>query len=320
MPSKIVEIHRKSSFIQDANQDPDVKDYLALSFRAIGSYFREIGKVYETGLTRLEEDIIMPDLMGGITTEDNKSEFRRQVQLFFKDLNTKIPPEGLKLQIGLEQPGELSATNPPLKPMDYVRYKHAMKHPQMAPDKDTADKYQHILFYLVDKVAQVEGRSKLREFEDKAQTEYLQINRNMAKTEMVLTLLGVNTRNLSENEMTAELKSLASINDEESDIMNTERLQKFVAVVNDKSLEAKYDIMEMIKAEYLERVKTKILIKESGEVIGDNLKEAVVWLLDKSNSKTVNVLYANLDEFAKGRRIKHNSPHLSDAKVSTVQG
>jgi len=312
MPSKIVELHRKQTFMQDANQDPDVKDYLALAFRSVGSYYREIGKVYESGLTRLEEDVIMPDLLGGITAEDNKNEFRKQVQMFFRELNTKVPPEGLKLQIGLEQDAPLSAQNPPLKPMDYVRYKHAMKHPQVGKNKDEADRYQHVLFYFVDKVAQSEGKSKLRDYEDKAQIEYLQINKDLGKVEMVLTLLGVNTKNLNDNDMVLALKEQASLDPEEADDMNVARLQRFVSVVNDRELTTKYDIMEMIRAGSLERVKTKILLKESGDVIGDNLKEAVVWMQDKANSKVVNVLYANLDEFAKGRRVKHASPHLSD--------
>lgn len=312
MPSKIVEIHRKQTFIGDANADSDVQDYLALSFRAIGSYFREVGKVYETGLTRVEENIVMPELLGGISPGDDKNEFRRQVQTFFKEINTKIPPEGLKLQIGLENDGELSEDNPPLKPLDYVKYRHAIKHPQVALTKDDADRYQHILFYVVDKAAQLDSKTKLQDYEDKAQIEYLKINKDYAKVEMVLTLLGVNTKNLTENDMVIQLKALASIDDEQSDSINTERLQRFVAIVNDRELIAKYDIMEMVRAGILERVKSKILLKETGEIIGENLKEAVIWLQDKANSKLVNSLYANMDELLKGRRIKHSSPHISD--------
>jgi len=321
MPSKIVELHRKQTFMQDANNDPDVKDYLALSFRSVGSYWREIGKVYESGLTREEENLIMPDLLGGITAQDEKNIFRKEVQAFFRDINTKIPPEGLKLEIGLEQDAPLSENNPPLKPMDYVRYRHAIKHPQVATTKEVAEMYQHVLFYIVDKQAETLGKSKLRDFEDKAQTEYLQINRDASKVEMVLTLLGVNTRNLTTEDMVLTLKDQASIDPEQSDTMNQERLQKFVAIVNDKELATKYDIMEMVRYSLLERVKTKILIKESGEIIGDNLKEAVIWMQDKANSKLVNFLYASLDELAKGRRIKHSSPHMSDAKqtISTAK-
>lgn len=315
MPSKIVELHRKQTFIGDANSDSDVQDYLGLSFRAVGSYFREVGKVYETGLTRIEENIIMPELLGGISATDDKNEFRKQVQLFFKDMNTKIPAEGLKLQIGLENDGELSEDNPPLKPMDYVRYRHAIKHPQVAMSKDEADRYQHILFYIVDKAAQLDSKSKLQDYEDKAQIEYLKINKDYAKVEMVLTLLGVNTRNLTENDMVIQLKAQASIDEELSDAINTERLQRFVAIVNDRELITKYDIMEMVRANILERVKSKILLKETGDIIGDNLKEAVIWMQDKANSKMVNTLYANLDELAKGRRIKHTSPHLADREV-----
>lgn len=320
MPSKIVELHRKNNFMQDANQDEEVKDYLALAFRAVGSYFRELGKVYESGLTRKEEDLIMPDLLGGYTPEDNKNEFRRMVQAFFKDINTKVPPEGLKLQIGLEQEGEVAADNPPLKPLDYVRWRHAMKHPQVARNKDEADRYGHILFYFVDKEQQSLGKSKLRDYEDKAQTEYLQINRDMHKVEMVLTLCGVSTKNLSDADMVLALKEQATLDPEEADTINIARLERFVAIVNDRELATKYDIMEMIRATLLERVQTKILLKESGDIIGNNLKEAVVWMQDKANSKIVNVLYANLDEFAKGRRVKHVSPHLSDKTEKATSG
>lgn len=318
MPSRIIEIHRKSSFIEESNNDPDVKDYMALSFRAIGSYYKELGKVFASGLTREEEDMLMPTVLGGFNPVDDKYKFREKVQEFFKDINTKIPPEGMKLEVGLEQDGPLSEQNPPLRIMDYIKYRHALNHPQVGTNKDEAERYQHKLFYMVDKVAQTQGRSKLRDLEDKAQTEYLKINKDLSKVEMVLTLLGINTRGMSEDNMLLTLKDQASINPDTSDDMNTERLTRFTAVVNDKELTTKYDIMEMVRYEILERIKTKVLMKESGELIGENLREAVVWMMDKANSKLVNIMYSKLDELAKDRKIKHSSPHLSD-KSSTKE-
>lgn len=320
MPDKLIEIHRKSNFIQDSNNDPEVKDYFDMAFKAIGSYFREFGKIYESGLTRKEEEILLPDVLGGAFPGPGQEgyEFRKKVQEYYRDINTKIPPEGLKLNIGLEQEGELAHDNPPIKIIDYLRWKHALKHLQVAGTKDEADMYQHKMFYIVDKQAQSAEKTKLRDLEDKAQTEYLQINRDASKVEMVLTLLGVSTRNMTIQDMILTLKEQATLLPDASEVVNSERLTRFIAIVNDRELATKYDIMEMVRVEILERIKSKVLIKESGETIGDNLREAVVWMLDKANSKPVNLMYARLDELGKGKRIKHNSPHLSD-KLDTKQ-
>lgn len=315
MPHKIVEIHRKTNFIQDSNNDSEVKAYFDMSFKAIGSQFREFGKVYETGLTREEEGWLLPDMLGGIYPSESgpeKYEFRKKVQEFYRDICTKVPAEGLRLDIGLEQDAPLSENNPPLRLNDYLRYRHALKHVQVATSKDEADKYQHKLFYIVDKEAETKGKSVLVDIEDKAQTEYLRINKDISKVEMILTLLGVDTRKMAPTDMVLNLKTQASLLDEASDSVNKDRLEKFIAIVNDKELAAKYDIMEMVRYGILERIKSKILLAESGETIGDNLKEAVVWLLDKGNSKIVNSMYAKLDELAKDKRIKHTSPHLND--------
>ena len=64
----------------------------------------------------------------------------------------------------------------------------------------------------------------------------------------------------------------------------------------------------------LERVKNKILDKDTNDTIGDNLKEAVVYFQDKGNSRTVNMFYAKLEQLAANRRIKHKSPWLDELK------
>lgn len=320
MPSKIIEIHRKPNFIQESNSgDADVQEYFGMAFKAIGSYWKEVGTVYATGMTRQEEDLLMPELLANLDPVKENREFRLKVQEFFKNINSKIPPEGMKLEIGLESEGpmttktdkgEIILSNPPLRLMDYIRYKHIVGHPHVAMNKDEGERYQHKQFYVVDKVKDTAGKSVLRDAEDAAQREYLSINKDLKKSEMVLTLLGVNTKLMNNDNLLLELKAQASIDVDAGDDNNLSRLKKFVDIVNDKELAAKYDIMEMVKYGILDRIRTKVLIKESNETIGENLREAVDWLLDKSNSKQVNSMYANLDALGKDRRIKHNSPHL----------
>ena len=55
----------------------------------------------------------------------------------------------------------------------------------------------------------------------------------------------------------------------------------------------------MIRVAVLENVGMKVLIKETGELIGDDLRGATLWFLDKANSKEVNVLTARYKEFSK---------------------
>jgi hypothetical protein len=336
MPSKIVEIHRAANFIQDSNQDAEVQEYFGMAFKAVGSYWKEVGTVYATGLTRQEEDALMPELIGNLDPNKEQREFRMKVQEFFKNVNHKIPPEGFKLEVGLEGEsddifrrndkgeivrdsfGNAIVDNPPLKVMDYVRYKHIINHPHVAKNKDESDRYQYKQFYVLDKAANTSQKSKLRDKEDLAQREYLGINKDFQKSEMVLTLLGVNTRNMGNDALILELKAQASIDPEAADVVNIERLDRFVKIVNDKELAAKYDIMEMVRFGLLERIRTKVLIKESGDTIGEDLREAVDWLLDKKNSKLVNSMYAQLDALGKDRKIKHASPHLTDPKKEAV--
>ena len=56
---------RKISFIQESNaSDPSVSEYFGMAYKAVGSYFKEFGKIAASGLTRAEAAILMPELTG----------------------------------------------------------------------------------------------------------------------------------------------------------------------------------------------------------------------------------------------------------------
>ena len=301
MPSKVVEIHRHYGFVHGANPDPEAKEYFDMAYKAIGSYYRVFGKVYESGLTREEENLLMPDLVGFYP--EDKKDFRQAVNDYFRNINTKIPGEGLKLEIGLEKAGKISDNNMPLKPDHYVIFKHALKHPQVTDSKEEAERMGQLAhFYVSDKAEETKSRTKINRLEDDASMHYFQYRDDHFKTEQILTLMGVNTRTLDEEERTIKLKELSTIDEAMADKANEARLQKFIDTAKDKDLATKYDLMEMIRFNILERVSSKILDKESGEILGNNLREAVIWFQDKRNSKDVNVYYARLEELGKSSR------------------
>jgi hypothetical protein len=318
--SKIVELLRAPNFVQQANPEAEVQEYFSMAFKALGSYFKEFGSVVATGLSRKEEMDLMPELIGGIDPKDSHL-FRGAVQTYFKNLNVKIPATGLKLEIGLQEDNDAPAhsmENAPIKVRDYIVWRWAKEHPQVALNKEEAERFQHKLFYIEDKVAVNAAKDKLRQAEDLAQEAYLKIKKDARRIEMVLTLMGIDTREQDDQTILLQAKSTVSIDSEVSDTANLERLKRFVDITADKDLTLKYDILDMIRYGILERLKSRILDKSSNEVLGENLREAVVYFQDKGNSKNVNLYYAKLDELASRRRIKHKSPWLDDIKPSAT--
>ena len=98
---KVVTLHRQYGFVEEANKDPEVKAYFDMAYKALGSYSKTAGGPAASGMTRHEEQAIMPEITG-IYPIDGRNEFADSVNKYFKNLNTKVPPEGLKLEIGIE--------------------------------------------------------------------------------------------------------------------------------------------------------------------------------------------------------------------------
>lgn len=298
-PEKIIFIKRKQTFIEQANSDPEVAEYFNMSYRAIGSFYKSTGKQFGTGLTKKEENLLMPEMIGFFADLD-KREYHRAVADFYRNINTKIPPEGLRLNIALEQPDkELGDENPPVSLRDYILYKHAAAHPETAANYEEAEMYQHKRFYIEDTDFVLDNASGLSEKEDTARLEYYAIAENNDKVEQMLVLLGVDTKKMKLDEKKLVLKSFTTINDKQTSTVNEHKLDKFIEISVDKRLKIKYEIEEMIRVDVLERVGQKILITETGDLLGDDLKEAALWFEDKGNSKDTNVLRARYKEFKK---------------------
>jgi hypothetical protein len=298
-PEKIVFIQRKQTFIEQSNADPEVAEYFNMSYRAVGSYYKQTGKQFGTGLSKKEEMILMPEMTGFFPDLD-KREYHKAVNEFFRNINTKIPPQGLRLNIALEQPDEaLSETNPPISIRDYIIFKHAAGHPETGKDLEEAEMYQHKRFYIEDTDSVLSNASGLSKKEDDARLEYYKIIDNPQKVEQMLTLLGVLTTKMKSDKQILKLKQFTTIDESRSASYNEEKLDNFIAISADKRLKTKYDIEEMVKFSVLERVGMKILIAETGDLIGDDLMEAALWFEDKGNTKEVNVLRARYKEFKK---------------------
>ena len=295
---KIVYIKRKQTFIEASNHDPEVQGYFDMSYRAIGSYYKSFGKQFGTGLTREELIILMPELLD-VFAEDKK-EFNWAVKDYFRNKNTKISPEGLKLNIAMEKEDEpLSDTNHPVNIAQYVTYLHAIGHPEVASSIEEADMYQHKRFYVEDTEKTLNDASSISKMEDSARLEYYKIVEDKDKVEQMLILLGYNTKGKNAEKRQLALRNFTTIEQDRTANFNEKKLERFMRIANDKRLKAKYEIEMMIAYDILQRVGTSVLIEETGDEIGGDMEEASLWYSKKENVKTVNSLKARLKEFGK---------------------
>lgn len=294
---KIVEVHRHFSMLAMAQNDPEVQAWYGEAFRAIGPYY--YNKAPGTGLTFEEQNILLPEILG---IEATDKDFRKAVTNFYHEFLTRVPKAGLKLQISLQNDAmELSANNKPINIKDYLAYRHLTKHPEVAKDLATAERTFICKFYLHDPEGVTQEALKVNELEDKATVIYMKYKDDPIKTDQILTMLGVNIRGMKAEQKVLKLKEFAKKDEKSNEMEQKAELSRFIDVAEDKDLEYKYLIQEMIGAQFLRRVGTAIAYDESGETIGQNMQEAVMYFKNPKNSRELNILKSNyLTKMKKG--------------------
>jgi hypothetical protein len=298
---RIVEVHRHFSIAEMSQEDPEVKAWLGMSFRAIGPYFKN--RATATGLTFEEQRLLLPIILN---IEPTDRDFRTAVNRFYDSILTFIPKDGIKLQVGLTDDSKpLSDSNMPLKIEDYVRYRHLREHPDVAKDKNDALRLPNKRFYLVDPESLTKQAVTINSLEDKAMTIYMKHKEDKIKVDQILTMLGIRVRDLKHEDKVLRLKALAVKAAGATEAEQKQNLERFIAMAEDKDLEFKYLIEEMIGVQYLQRVGTNIILKESGMKIGDTLEDAVLYFRNPKNSRELNLMKAQYLTKVKGASEKH---------------
>lgn len=289
--SKKITIHRKPGATQE---QADLLAYYALTYHALGSYFEAGGSQKSaSGLSYQEEAVLMP-LLIDIPAEDK--EFRRKVAIFNDEINTVIAHgTGKTLEIGLtvNNNAPMSAANLPLHPMDYLRYRHALRHPECGETKDAALGSMLKHYYIHDGNLESISEFSSLEIKDTALTAYLGIKKDVHKVEMHLSLLGVDTRGVAEKDQISILRKTVE-----------EKPKEFLENVADKNNVERFFINNLLTAKIMEIVGSSYLIKETGENIGYSVEAAVEYLKNAANSQIKGVLKAKLQDVRKPSKKK----------------
>lgn len=299
--SKTVTIFRAGSFLSRM-QGPELEDYFAASKKTIGSYWESsFSKKIGTGLSFEEENILLPYVLD-LPAEDRG--FRQKVTDFYTEISTRIPYNtGLKLEIGLMKDNNkpisldsknINNSNLPINTNDYIKYRHALKHPLVAESKEEAEGNPLKEFYIFDSSEVNRKNAKAADTRDTASQIFLAIKNDDIKVDMMLTLLGVDV-NLFDGDNAKELK--------------LERLREFVDdspeevidINNNIDLEIHYWIKTLVNNKIIKQISAKYFDAETNRLLGNNLEEMTVFFKDDTNSDVILALKARNQEVVKNR-------------------
>lgn len=285
---RTVEIKRNFNMLALAQTDPEVKAWYGQAYRAVGPYYEH--KAPGSGLSFEEQKLLLPLILG---IESDDKDFRKAVTTFYHEFSTKVPQEGLKLQISLENDAlPLSDTNRPLNVRDYLSYRHLLNHPDVAADAASAERIYNKKFYIQDPEGIAKEAIKINELEDKATVLYMKFKDDVVKMDQILTMLGINIKTMTQEDKVLKFKDMAKTDGRYNEFEQKEAFDRFIKTAEDKDLEYRYLVQEMIGAQYLVRVGNAIHFKESGEVIGQDMSQAVMYFKNPKNSRELNLMRA----------------------------
>lgn len=309
--SKIVYLKRARPFIHESINSETMQEQLSYTKRSISSYFAspnspKIG----TGLTPAEEKILIPALLG---IEVN-AQFYDKLTLFYTEIETKVPhgERGLELQVGLEisnnlpvthvvKEGDVVRQNLPINLMDYVRYRHAIAFPYTAPSPEAASGNPLVQYFIEDPTLVLAQKINETEIKDKAMADYQQVKSDMKRVKMLVTVMKpyikkkpgkplVNINNLGPDELILVLRELA-----------IERPEKFHEFANDADLKKRYFIDELLGVGLIQRVGNSIIEKSTNTVMGDTVKEVVLFLWNAKEATRLQRLKSEYDQITSNK-------------------
>lgn len=289
--SKVVTIFRKASFLMNA-QEKTAPEFLAQAKKSIGSYWDStVSRAVGSGLEFWEQKILMPQI---IDCEVEDRNFRTKVTEYFQNMKTTVPyPKGIELEIGMEVSNDeaLSPKNLPLNIADYIAYRHAIRHPLVALNKDAAEASGLKEFYVFDPQASEDARLKVNKDRDNALKLYLEISQQSEKHDMLLTLFKIDPRTLNSKKNAGELK-LEAI----KKIVDS-RPGDFIKMLDNKFFEDLYWIESMVLVGVLKKMGESMIIDPlTGETIGNNMDEAIAWMRSDANSPAVAIYRSSTKE------------------------
>lgn len=256
------------------------EEYSKSASVSIGSYFNK--SKTGTGLDTTETDLLMPIL---IDYESTDRQFRKHVTKYFDSINTKIPYDGLTLEIGLKEDNQkpVSSSNMPIDVEDYVKYHHAKGHPFMASSEEEARGTHSKQYYIEDSKELKKKRSEEIKLKDEAIAKYLEIKSDSKLQSQVLIALGIELKDKEGNPID-KLDVLRSKSEEDP--------STFLEIANNPNLKYIAFINDLVTYKVVRKEGNRYLFE--GSQLGASQVDFIEYLKDEANSDTLTILKAKL--------------------------
>lgn len=240
------------------------KDLLIESKRPVGASWNKFGEVLK-GVTGDEEKKIMPEVLG---VSLNDPTFAATCKEFWFNIKIDVPPgDGAKLNVTVGEDGL------PLAPLDYIKYKYAKKHREVAAEEEL-ESNPAALFYIHDPATATEKRASELGLRNKAKLKYLELIQDENKMNSVLSVI---TTYRNPAHLTMDDKALIL---EEQALRNP---AKFIETMDDTKLQMKSFIYRAITAGIFKESGTRIIYDDT--IIGEDLDSSVAYLKSKEGSR-----------------------------------
>jgi hypothetical protein len=256
----------------------EVLNHLPKEIRAgakvkIGSIF--VNRLPLKGVEGKEEEKLLKEL---IDVPPTHNEWPAKTKDFWSSLSITVPFEGVELNIETTEDGT------PNNPMDYIRYKWAIKHRQVAMSEDEMKTSPEKRFYIYDPQKDLLKKNNKVQVKKEADKEFIKLTGNFDLMRTLLRVLAKgNPDNLTDMEVENQLYDVKDSDPE-----------RFLKYCKDDTLELRSEILEMIEKSVLRQIGNQIIYQD--ETIGDTMKDAIVYFKNKKNSGAVNAMRAQLKE------------------------
>lgn len=268
--AKTVTIRRKQTGID--NQPEQIKQKAKVKLSSMFKNGRPITGFSLDNDSDNETERVMPRV---IDADANDPKFYDKVSTFWQELSVNIPHDGLQLDIG-KRPDDI-----PVNPRDYCIYKFAEAHPLVAPNKEQAEMYPNMKFWIERPEEVLQKQKNELDYETQAWTKFIEMQEDEDMIDLMLRVFGgvKPTGTLSEKVITLREKM-------------TNDFKKFVETAEDSNLKVQDFVYQLLEHGIVRKVGNQILYGD--EIIGSTMEDAVMELQNKRNSSLKSQLKAEL--------------------------
>ena len=207
-------------------------------------------------------------------------EWPKHVKTFWTELTIPVGFAGVELEIGKDDSGN------PIQILDYLKYRFALRHPHVALSKEEMDSSFSKRFYIQDTTKEDLQKNTQIHVRKDADKEFIKISSDPKNMKRVLRL--VSSANPSKMSIEQVENTLYEIKNKNP--------KKFLKIAQDKNLELKSEIEEMVTAGVLRKIGNQVVFID--EILGDTLDDAVAHLKDKKNSSKLTILRSKFKNVA----------------------